>query len=71
MLKIDHVWIEDLCMRKTLEDSGICIFYQRPSEVNIPSEHMGEPGEQILKFSTPIYPWLLANEKYFNYYYKQ
>jgi hypothetical protein len=70
MLKIDHVWIEDLCMHKTLEDSGVCIFYQRPGEVNIPSEYMGEPGEQILKFSTPIYPWLLSNEKCPNYYYK-
>jgi hypothetical protein len=71
MLKIEYVWIEDLCMRKTLEDSGTCVFYQRPTEIGIPSEYMGEPGEQVLTFSTPIYPWLFANEKYTGYYYSR
>jgi hypothetical protein len=66
MVHIRSIQIEGLCMRLTMEDSGNCWFGE---EQAIPSEYMGQVGYQSLKFTTPIYPWLLANERKDTYYY--
>jgi len=66
MLHIHNIRIEGLDMRLTMEDSGECYF---GSEKAVPSEYMGQVGYQSLKFTTPIYPWLLANERKDTYYY--
>jgi len=66
MLRIHHISIESLDMRLTMEDSGDCWF---GDEQAVPSEYMGQVGYQSLKFTTPIYPWLLANERKDTYYY--
>lgn len=65
MLHIQHIRIEGLNMRNTMEDSGTCMMN---NTAHIPSEYMGLPGYQSLKFTTPIYPWLLANERKPTYY---
>ena len=65
MLHIQHIRIEGLNMRNTMEDSGTCVMNNIP---HIPSEYMGLPGYQSLKFTTPIYPWLLENERKDTYY---
>lgn len=65
MLHIHHICIEGLNMRLTMEDSGECWF---GAEQAIPSEYMGQVGYQSLKFTTPIYPWLLQNERKPTYY---
>lgn len=65
-LRIHRILIEGLCMRLTMEDSGTC---QLDSESAVPSEYMGQVGYQSLRFTTPIYPWLLANERKDTYYY--
>lgn len=66
MLHIHSIRIEGLCMRLTMEDSGTCELDGVPS---VPSEYMGQVGYQSLRFTTPIYPWLLANERKDTYYY--
>jgi len=66
MLHIHSIRIEGLYMRLTMEDSGEC---QLGGESAVPSEYMGQVGYQSLKFTTPIYPWLLANERKDTYYY--
>lgn len=66
MVHIRSIQIEGLCMRLTMEDSGNCWFGEDQA---IPSEYMGQVGYQSLKFTTPIYPWLLANERKETYYY--
>jgi hypothetical protein len=66
MLHIHSIRIEGLCMRLTMEDSGTCELDGEPA---VPSEYMGQVGYQRLKFMTPIYPWLLANERKDTYYY--
>jgi len=66
MLHIHSIRIEGLDMRLTMEDSGDCWF---GDEQAVPSEYMGQVGYQSLKFTTPIYPWLLANERKDTYYY--
>ena len=66
MAHIHSIQIEGLCMRLTMEDSGNCWFGEDQA---IPSEYMGQVGYQSLKFTTPIYPWLLANERKETYYY--
>lgn len=68
MLQINGVWIEQLSMRSVLEDHGQC-FYNDSSDPQIPSEFIGQNGTQILKFSTPIYPWLMSVQKKPNYFY--
>ena len=65
MLHIHHIRIEGLNLRLTMEDSGTCIM---DNVAHVPSEYMGRPGHQSLKFTTPIYPWLLANERKPDYY---
>ena len=65
-LHIHSIRIEGLCMRLTMEDSGTCELDGEPA---VPSEYMGQVGYQSLKFTTPIYPWLLANERKDTYYY--
>jgi hypothetical protein len=66
MLHIRRISIEGLDLRLTMEDSGDCWFGEEPA---IPSEYMGQVGYQSLQFTTPIYPWLLANERKDTYYY--
>ena len=66
MLHIHRICIEGLDMRLTMEDSGTCELDGEPA---VPSEYMGQVGYQSLKFTTPIYPWLLANERKDTYYY--
>ena len=66
MVHIRSIQIEGLCMRLTMEDSGTCELDGEPA---VPSEYMGQVGYQSLKFTTPIYPWLLANERKDTYYY--
>ena len=66
MLHIRKLSIEGLNMRLTMEDSGTCFL---DGETAIPSEYMGQVGYQSLKFTTPIYPWLLSNERKSTYYY--
>ena len=66
MLHIRSISIEGLCMRLTMMDSGTC---KQNNEHAVPSEYMGQVGYQSLKFTTPIYPWLLANERTDTYYY--
>ena len=66
MLHIRSISIEGLCMRLTIMDSGTC---KQNNEHAVPSEYMGQVGYQSLKFTTPIYPWLLANERDNTYYY--
>ena len=65
MLYIRDVRIEGLNMRNTFEHSGTCVM---DNIAHVPSEHMGRPGHQSLKFTTPIYPWLLDNELKDTYY---
>ena len=65
-LRIHYIRIEGLDMRLTMEDSGTCELDGEPA---VPSEYMGQVGYQSLKFTTPIYPWLLANERKDTYYY--
>jgi hypothetical protein len=65
MLHIHHILIEGLNLRLTMEDSGTC---KMNNIDHVPSEYMGQPGYQSLKFTTPIYPWLLANERKDTYY---
>jgi hypothetical protein len=65
-LHIHSICIEGLSMRLTMEDSGTC---KLDGESAIPSEYMGQVGYQGLNFTTPIYPWLLANERKDTYYY--
>lgn len=65
MLRIKCMQIEGLNMQNTMADSGTCIMGDTP---HIPSEYMGQVGYQSLKFTTPIYPWLLKNEKHDQYY---
>jgi hypothetical protein len=65
-LRIHSIRIEGLCMRLTMEDSGTC---ELDGESAVPSEYMGQVGYQSLRFTTPIYPWLLANERKDTYYY--
>lgn len=67
MLHIHKIAIEGLNMRLTMEDSGTC---QLDNKSAVPSEFMGQVGYQSLKFTTPIYPWLLANERKDSYYYR-
>jgi hypothetical protein len=66
MLRIHSIRIEGLDMRLTMEDSGDCWFGE---EQAVPSEYMGQVGYQSLKFTTPIYTWLLGNERKDTYYY--
>ncbi len=66
MLRIHSIRIEGLDMRLTMEDSGTCELDGEPA---VPSEYMGQVGYQSLKFTTPIYPWLFANERKDTYYY--
>ena len=66
MLHIHRICIEGLDMRLTMEDSGTCELDGEPA---VPSEYMGQVGYQSLKFTTPIYPWLMANERKDTYYY--
>lgn len=64
-LHIQKILIEGLNMRMTMEDSGTCVMNNVD---HIPSEYMGQVGFQSLKFTTPIYPWLLENERKDTYY---
>jgi hypothetical protein len=66
MLHIRSISIEGLCMRSTMSNSGTS---KQNGEPAVPSEYMGQLGYQSLKFTTPIYPWLLANESDNTYYY--
>ena len=66
MLHIHKILIEGLDMRLTMEDSGTCVMNNIP---HVPSEYMGQEGYQSLRFTTPIYPWLFANERKDTYYY--
>ena len=66
MLHIHRICIEGLDMRLTMEDSGTCELDGEPA---VPSEYMGQVGYQSLQFTTPIYPWLMANERKDTYYY--
>jgi hypothetical protein len=66
MLHIRTIRIEGLCMASTMRNSGTC---EQNGEPTVPSECMGQVGYQSLKFTTPIYPWLLANEREDTYYY--
>ncbi len=67
MLRIHAIRIEGLNMRLTMEDSGQCIMR---GQTCVPSEYMGQVGHQSLKFTTPIYPWLLSNQQKPTYYYE-
>ena len=64
-LHIHKILIEGLNMRLTMENSGTCVMNNVD---HVPSEYMGQAGYQSLKFTTPIYPWLLANEQKDTYY---
>ena len=66
MLHLHRICIEGLDLRLTMEDSGTCELDGKPA---VPSEYMGQVGYQSLRFTTPIYPWLLANERKGTYYY--
>ena len=66
MVHIHSISIEGLCMRLTMRDSGTC---EQNGEPAVPCQLMGQVGYQSLKFTTPIYPWLLANEREDTYYY--
>jgi len=68
MMRIEGIWIEQLSMRLVLEDHGQC-FYDDASDPQIPSEFVGQNGTQVLKFSTPIYPWLMSVQKKPDYFY--
>lgn len=67
MLKIHNIWIERLNMHLAMEDQGQ--YYHHSGEVHVPSEYMGCNGYWSLKFTTPIYPWLLEIERKPDYYY--
>ena len=68
MMRIEGIWIEQLSMRLVLEDYGQC-FYDNTTDPQIPSEFIGQNGTQVLKFSTPIYPWLMSVQKKSDYFY--
>ena len=67
MLKIHNIWIERLNMHLVMQDYGQ--YYHQSGEVHVPSEYMGCNGHWSLKFSTPIYAWLLDKELKPDYYY--
>jgi hypothetical protein len=69
MIKIDSFQIENLNMMLTMEDSGKCFYDDSPTDESVPSMVIGQNGFQVLEFTTPIYPWLLANERKPEYYY--
>ena len=66
MFRIHSIRIEGLCMELTMNDSGTS---KQNGEPAVPCEYMGQVGYQSLRFTTPIYPWLLANERNDTYYY--
>jgi hypothetical protein len=68
MMRIEGIWIEQLSMRLVFEDHGQC-FYDNTTDPQIPSEFVGQNGTQVLKFSTPIYPWLMSVQKKPDYFY--
>lgn len=68
MMRIEGIWIEQLSMRLAFEDHGQC-FYDNITDPQIPSEFIGQNGIQLLKFSTPIYPWLMSVQKKPDYFY--
>ena len=69
MIKIESIQIENLNMLHTMEDSGKCAYSGDPDSVSVPSVFIGQNGYQLLDFATPIYPWLLSNERKATYYY--
>ncbi len=69
MIKIESIQIENLNMMLTMEDSGKCFYDNSPKAMSIPSTFIGQNGYQLLEFKTPIYPWLLDNERKPEYYY--
>lgn len=68
MVKINVLTIEDLNMKNLLEDCGKCFYNDSLDICSVPSSHMGQNGYQLLEFKTPIYPWLLENERKDTYY---
>jgi hypothetical protein len=66
---IKKIQIEKLNMFQTFEDVGKCICYDSPDIVQVPSKFMGSNGYHQLEFTTPMYHWLLDNEKESMYYY--
>lgn len=68
MIKINSIHIEHLNMANTLEDSGAC-FQDTANNASASTEYIGQNGNLVLNFSTPIYVWLLENERTSNYYY--
>lgn len=67
MLKVHNLWIERLNMHSALEDYGQYIHDN--NKVQVPSEYLGCNGYWSLKFTTPIYAWLLDKECKPEYYY--
>lgn len=66
MLKIDGIWIEQLNFQNVMEDLADCKYGNIPAKAG---DFMGQPGYQSLKFTTPIYRWLLVNQAKSSYYY--
>jgi hypothetical protein len=67
MMRVNKFCIESLPMQNVLEDQGHCE-YQGSKDTQVPGAFMGQNGKMSLEFSTPIYAWLLATEKYQNYF---
>jgi hypothetical protein len=68
MLKIDCFCIEQLSLKRALEEYGK-YHIDDSVEIKTPSEFMGENGVCLLNFTTPIYPWLLSVDNKFDYFY--
>lgn len=68
MLYIQSVHIEGLDMHQTLIDHGQAVYHDDPTQERSAYPRIGHNGYQSLKFTTPIYAWLLDNERKDAYY---
>jgi len=70
MIRIDTLSIEDLSMLQLIQDLDTRVSYQDSNtvETSVMPLYMGSRSYQTLKFSTPIYVWLLDNDMRFGYY---
>jgi len=60
LFKINDVFIEQLPMQYILEQLGK--YHHTDATITSPSQYTGYNGQYVLKFTTPIYSWLLDHD---------
>ena len=63
MISMTDFTIEHLPLSKVIECTGT--YLDSTQHINIAGEFMGKDGQTTIPFSTPIYRWLVDNQKYF------